>query len=331
MSEVIHWFVDSDGKTNVDQFRSDIPLDMESIPDEYHVVLATKYNSSVLADMYKECAHSQHKKLMVGCPSGGPFDDFESAKYRVRELCFENDHPVKGGLRAASEVDYINARVVSHQYAIHKKVDEKVSSAGDVIPLSQLQNAISSAFSESDMPSVLSTVVAHPLWKRMSWIRNVPPVAMLGIIGELVDPTWYVNPAKPTSAGLFKERCGVFNCDETTIGGGLHESSAIWRVLSAIFLSAIEKQVPTMDELVQPSYFFVRYGLHWMGREAADKDALHEALPVGVWRHNTKMINFLWLNWMEVMHDEVPEEFDDEKFFYGDKMAAEAAYRAAVS
>jgi hypothetical protein len=335
MPQIVHHFVDPDGKTHVDEFSSGIPLDMGDVPSEYHVVFATRHNSALAADLYKQLNDGKHTRfLMTACPASGDpvygFKKFDDAKLLVRQLCFENPHPIHGGIRRARPVDYTNVRIVSlyqrAQQAIMRETGAlKSHSPADVI------KAIKAGYVEafSNPGEIVATVSAHPLWKRLSWIFGLDPVVALHIIGDLVDPTWYVNTADPRRSGLFKERCGIYSAEDAT--AGTHISGPVWRILSAPMAKMIQLKGIKASSLNAPKFFFCRYALRWMQLYLDDGAEAAEALFLANWRHNVKLANFIWLNWMEVMHESPPQHFDEARFFLGDKSAAEESYRAALS
>lgn len=333
MPRIIHHFVDKDGRTHVDTFNSNIPLDMGDIPREYHICLVTQTNARLLAELYKECdTGSYEKKLMVGCPSAGiaryGFGKFEDAKDLIRQMCFENPHPIHGGLRSATMVDYTNARVVAQFVDISRQIQRGVNEAAQK-GLQEVMKVTQQVYQSLDVPEVINTVSAHPLWRRMSWIFMMKPMLVLNLIGVLVDPTWYVNPDDPARSGLFKEHCGVYNAREAAMGQ--HVSTPLWLSLLTPFTALLNQSQFDMQALNAPGFFFIRYGFRWMQKYRQNGIGAMEALFLAGWHHNVKLINFIWLSWMEVMHESPPQELDEERFFIGDRATAETAYRSAVS
>ena len=111
---------------------------------------------------------------------------------------------------------------------------------------------------------------------------------------------------------------------------GQHFSSAIWLSLFTPFAATINKKLSN-DDIVQPGHFFTRYAMRWMLHSLDHGDDPRDAFFTGAWYHNLKLVNFLWLNWMECTHPVPPQNFDDARFFQGDEAAVKAAYKAAVS
>ena len=97
------------------------------------------------------------------------------------------------------------------------------------------------------------------------------------------------------------------------------------------FMATLSRGQIKIEELNKPEYFFVRYGLNWFQHYLDEGEEGNEAFFGAVWRHNVKLANFIFLNWLEVMHDDPPQEFDEDRFFMGDHKAAQAYCHAACS
>jgi len=337
--KVIHTYVDKEGGTHVDEFSlGDMTLDMASPPEEYHVVLFLRSNARFITEKFKECDDGKYtRRLMIGCPDSGmaSVGTWQQAKDKVREMCFENPHPVCGGLRPAKMSDYTNAMAVRAHKELFDVVNSKVNELMKSSSRRPLGQAVNSVLRSGDNRSglnssvIVTAVSAHPLWKRLSWIRGTDVNTTLGFIGSLVDPTWYINPEHPTRSGLFKERCGLYNAMDAE-SGTLPESSA-WFSLTHSFREILSDHMPSQDVLNSPAGFFDRYGLKMMQSMIDDGGDTRIAAFNAMWHYGVKLADYIWLNWMETTHVSSEYIVDDERFFYGDVDAAECSYYAAAS
>ena len=182
----------------------------------------------------------------------------------------------------------------------------------------------------ADQGEIVSTMSAHPLWKRVSWIADLDLLAVFNFIGVMVDPTWYVHPEDPARCGLFKERCGLYNPVEALRGESVYTDAFL--ALATPFLTFFRRtRKIKLEELRDPGFFFLRYAFRWMQHYMDNDEDAPNAFTGGVWRYVQKLANFIWLNWMESTHESVPVNFDEERFFFGAKDVASTAYKAAVS
>ena len=327
----LHYYVDKEGKTQMDDLRLTAPLDLGEVPKEYHIALLTSRNARMVAELYKDFEDgSGERKVYLGCPQPGLSETgtWDKARIAVRRLVFENPHPVLGGLRPMRPVDYTTMRIVELHHRVHSKIsellkDQKMTSKTE-------REATHKGYGELDPAEAIATISAHPLWKRMSWIKDFKPPLLLNLIGELIDPTWYINPAAPERSGVFKKRCGLFDARAAFVGQ--HPSAPVWLSLITPFAGMVHGfDSLSGGDLNQPGNFFVRYGLRWMTHSLKQGDDPNEAFFTGIWHHNLKLINFIWLNWMECTHESEVQTFDDARFFQKDAEAMAAAYKAAVS
>lgn len=333
MATVVHHFVDKSGRTHVDVFNSSIALDMGEMPREYHVCFNTQSNSRLIAELWKECdTGNSTKKLMIGCPQDGTpdvgFPDFEKAKIAVRRLCFDNSHPILGGLRAATVFDYNNARLVYIFTDMCKQIKNRVKETGKN-NFGSIIKSTEEVYSSVNITEVINTISAHRLWKSLSWIYGMKPLMVLNLIGELVDPTWYVIPANPKLSGLFKERCGVYSFKSPA--AELIPSHSIWLNLLSPFNMFFSGSKIDFSILNEPQYFFIRYGLRWMQKYRNDGAEAVQALYAAGWHHNVKLVNFIRLSWMASLYQNPSQEMDENSFFLGEIETADLAYRAAAS
>lgn len=339
MSKVIHTYIDNDGKTNVDEFSlGNMTIDMDAPPEEYHVSLFLRSNARFIAEKFKECDDGKYtRRLMLACPNSGmaSVGTWQQAKDKVREMCFENPHPVCGGLRPATMRDYTNAMTVRAYKDLFDLVNAKTKELLKSRSRRPLEQAVTAALKNGDNSGglnndlLISAVSSHPLWRRLSWIRGADINSVMGFVGLLVDPTWYVNIDHPKRSGLFKERCGLYNALDAD-SGSMPESAA-WFSLTKPFRDILTGNMPPPNVLSSPAGFFDRYALKMMQAMMDEGAQTNVAAFNAMWYYAVKLADYIWLNWMETTHTSSEYVVDDERFFYGDVEAAEASYCAASS
>lgn len=334
MSKIVHQFVDTDGKTHTDEFTSNLPLDMDSLPDEYRVFMFTARNSRLIADAWKACddANNISSRVMLCAPAGETFYKFDDAKLRIRQLCFENLPTGIGGIRAMKKIDYNTAMVASAARDMDMSMQSQIKELENPDDMKKLlesaTNALKEAFSD---PKTLAAISAHKLHRRMAWIADYDYLITFNMLGRITDPTWFVNPVNPYSSGMFKSACGLYGLGSFNDEHAASDTVTLHHILSVPFrklLTELGKIKPA--DLNHPRYFFQRYALRFMQHELDDGSDAATAVQRGIWLGSMKLINFIWLNWMELTHSGFPV-FDPERFFFGDSPTIELAENAACS
>lgn len=331
---IIHEFVDKEGRTQFDEFESSIPFDMGDIPQTAYVLLMLRSNARRIAELWKECDDGVgNKKLYIGCPYPGlpEIGQWEEAKTRVRELCFDNPAAIHGGIRAAKKCDYASCRTVALSHDIHVKISQAMAELpADKRTQFNMLKTTYQVFGESDQGQLVSTISAHPLWKRLSWIDGINPMSVFNLVGMIVDPTWYVHPEDPSFIGLFKERCGLFDAVQAMRGESVY-SDVFAQLVSPLLSFFKTTREINLNELNAPKFFFLRYAFKWMEHYVSNGESEQQAFAGGMWRYVSKLTAYIWLSWMESIHPYVPVNLEEQRFFLGDKAAATASYKAAVS
>ena len=324
--KVIHEFVDTLGKTHFDEFDVPFTLGMDSAPKLYRILINNRTNARRVCELFKDCEDSAGREmLLLTCPPEGldGTAKFEDAKTAIRQIVFEDPGPGLGGLRRARVVDYTNARVLGLNRRMFVDIKYRINSGENSF------NATQASLNSLDPAEVTNIVSSHPLWRRLSWLHRIKPLLFANLIGELVDPTWWVNPNKPHSTGMFKDRCGLM--DIASVLGSNDKRQILWGALASPFVPFMNGQIPPPDEINQPGMVLVRYGMMWFQHYLKQGLDRRDALVSALWRHNVKLANLLFLNWMEVTHGSSNIEFDERKFFRGDKEAQKASYRACCT
>lgn len=317
-----HIYNPGGGKPGLDEFEvpANFVPDLEgNIPDCYIVAFATADNASRIADAWKECQGTPGPsyRFMVAAP--GLFRDElygtpSKAPEIMRKLLFDGLSPHKGGLRMVRAKDYVHFRLMSeYRLGIQRAVELVKKLKGGIPTLEQQQEACEGMIPLSQMAAYCAS---HLLWPRLRWIYGVTFGWFATLVTLLEDPYWYSDPEKPKSSLRFKRAM----MDEAV--GEYSFLAQVLQNLPFLVIGTMDLKDPkNLSEW--PEMFFQRYYLRHLTRLRAEGVSPEEGHVHAARAAAEKLINWIWLNWTEVLlPDHAPQEVFASRFFGQDKAAA---------
>ena len=308
MSTVLHYYVDPRGRTNIDEFQCPLPIDMSGVPEQYRVFIVHPRNANLIVDHIKEVGFGDKcsTPVYIACPlvlQPHPNDDWEEAKTKIRSYFFENPSPLCGGLRRASMTDLTTAMIFK---AVNEFAASCVDNVGNLSPVQLAAVVMRNMSKEEFADKLLMTVTAHPLWRRLQWIRFIAPMWFAMLLNMCIDPSLY--GCDPMTATAFKRRLGV--CDDWEEQMEVGISNLLVTPLLPAFYTPL-----TEDALAEPTSYFIRYTYQQVHKATASIQSKAQCAGYGLWCGAKKFADYLWLNWVETTFPGGPVTFDAAKFF----------------
>lgn len=329
MTNVRHYFVDSDSKTHIDEFTVNYKASPFPVGD-VDVVMPTRWSADLLRDTYM-AAQSAGRHVFLACPFGKRDSSFDDAKLAVRQLVFDKLPGHLGGLRPAGERDFTNAAFVSAAKAFDAKLERdwgsRIKEAQKLKNPAQwmaLEKAIDAA-TKDERKRILCCASGHGLHKRVSLVKGLPVMWSAVLALMLVDPTWYVDPEDST--------------DLTSFFAATHPETTEHASAVCLCVGITEAFTRTADAacsgsgVTDPGLYFTRYALGWQQAQDVDVDDMSVLRMyrgcVAVYAR--KLLCYVFGGWMEWLHPDCSSvTFDEARFFVGDKAAAAQSYRLAT-
>lgn len=164
------------------------------------------------------------------------------------------------------------------------------ATTGDLAAYKLVLRLQAGALTENELPLVQQ----HPAWADLSFIRGVDPLACGAVLGTLIDPRWYVDPAHPERLARAEKFMGLGSRTFAEMQAGAKHKH---HVRCATVLHAWRHTRPSVAEVRDPGYFL------W--RRAGDAGEL---------RASRAFLHFLIRAWNQRLCDLSPAKYKQEVF-----------------